>query len=201
MAPETIALGSIVCVIAAGTIIYLFRRFKQNVELYPSSPPYKKSFRPPLKEDVSLKQKKSSNDQKSIDFNDIINAIEQAFHPKSVIDEKTSETELITFLASRFPNKIIRRGHTSKGDKVDIVVDGTHALELVVVSNEGKLISLLDHILKSRQDFGEVGVILIDVDTVPLNQIETYIQEYETINVKTIVKKSTYQKNKENKDS
>ena len=100
----------------------------------------------------------------------------------------------MNFLNDRFPTHAESHGHTSKGKPIDIVIDGTYAIELIIVDNEGKLVSLMDHVLKFKEDFGIVVVILLDTGEVPFFIIEKYIREFEKIGVKTIVKKVSYLK-------
>jgi hypothetical protein len=139
--------------------------------------------------DFESVEKQSSVPQIENDFDTILRSIEEGFNPGPVKDEEDSENQLIRFLNTRFSNTSLTRGHTSIGEKVDIVIDGTYCIELAFVSNEARLISLMDQILKIKQDFGEVAVILLDVNIVPAYTIEKYVDSYKKAGAKVIIKK------------
>jgi hypothetical protein len=148
---------------------------------------------------VESLEKHSSAPQAENDFDTILRSIEEGFNPGPVKDEEDSENQLIRFLNTRFSNKTLTRGHTSLGEKVDIVIDGTYCIELAFVSSEGRLISLMDQILKIKQDFGEVAVILLDVNIVPAYTIEKYVESYKKAGAKVIVKKCNIKKDGQEK--
>lgn len=131
----------------------------------------------------------SSPENRKNDFDEIVQSIKDNFHPVDVKNEEDGEIQLIQFLHKKFPNKIFRHGHTSRGIKIDFVIEGTYALELITVDNEGKLISLMDQMLKSKQDFYNVAVILVDKGKVSFSIITEYIAEFEKIGIKTVLKK------------
>lgn len=133
------------------------------------------------------------------DFDTILGSIEQGFNPSIVKTEEEYENQLIGFLNTRFPNKALTGGHTALGEKVDIVIDGTYCIELAVVNNEGRLVSLMDQILKYKRDFGEVAVILLDLNEVPAYTIEKYIDAYKQAGAKVIVKKCNIEKDGQEK--
>ena len=122
------------------------------------------------------------------DFNDIIETIENDFYPNMGVDESDYEKQLLLFLAKKFPNQVKIQGHTTDGKKIDIVIDGTYAIELITVESEGKLVSVIDQITKSKEDFPHFLLILVDVGKVHYSKIEDYIKEYQRIGVKTISK-------------
>jgi ABC-type cobalt transport system substrate-binding protein len=132
------------------------------------------------------------------DFGTILGSIEQGFNPGTVKNEEDAENKLIGFLNTRFPNKSVTGGHTSTGKKVDIVIDGTYCIELVVVDNEGRLVSLMDQILKYKRDFGEVLAIIL-FDDVPTYTIEKYVDSYRKAGAKVIVKKCNIEKDSQEK--
>lgn len=139
-------------------------------------------------------EQQSSAPKVEYDFDTILGSIEEGFNPGIVKNEEESENQLIQFLDTRFPNKSLTGGHTSTGKKVDIVIDGTYCIELAVVNNEGRLVSLMDQILKYKRDFGEVAVILLDLNEVPAYTIEKYIDAYKQAGAKVIVKKCNIEK-------
>jgi hypothetical protein len=123
------------------------------------------------------------------EFDLIVQSIDKNFSPIVEKDEEDCENQLINYLNSRFPNNVQKRGHTTEGRRIDIVIDGTYALELIIVSNEGKLVSLMDQVLKSKKEFSEVAVILLDIGKVTSDRIEEYINDFKAEGVKTIIKK------------
>ena len=137
----------------------------------------------------SDKKNTASAEDKKSEFDAIVQSIMKGFHPDSIKDEEDCEKQLIQFLNKKFPNKILRRGHTSQGVKIDLVIEGSYALELIIVDNEGRLISLMDQMLKSKQDFGKVAAILVDINKIPNPKIREYIAEFEKKGIKIILKK------------
>ena len=133
----------------------------------------------------------SLSENRKNDFDEIVQSIKDNFHPVDVKHEEDGEIQLIQFLNKEFPNEIFRHGHTSRGIKIDLVIEGTYALELITVDNEGKLISLMDQMLKSKQDFYNVAVILVDTGKVSFSIIAEYAAEFEKIGIKTVIKKVT----------
>lgn len=127
-------------------------------------------------------------DEKS-EFDTIVQSIEGKFKLKPVENEEDAEKQLMTFLNTKFPDKVQRPGHTSEGRKIDIVIDGTYAIELALVSNEGRLVALMDQIIRSKKDFGEIAIILVDMGKVPSITIDNYVRDYKQLGVKAIVKK------------
>jgi len=123
------------------------------------------------------------------DFDIIIQKIKEGFNPEYAENEEAYEKKLINFLNLRFPNKIFRPGHTASGLRIDIVIDGTYALELITVNNEGSLLSLMNQIRDSKKDYHQMAVILIDLGKIPSEKIQEYANVYESLEVKTIIKK------------
>lgn len=121
-------------------------------------------------------------------FETIVSVIREGFQPQHVTNEAEAENELFHFLHSRFPNKIHARGHTSTGTRIDVVIDGTYAIELIAVNDEARLVSCLHQMLASKEDFPNLAVIIITSDTVPAEKLNTYIEAYAKVGVKTIVK-------------
>jgi len=144
-------------------------------------------------------EQQSSAPKVEYDFDAILGSIEGGFNPSIVKTEEGYENQLIEFLNTRFPNKTLTGGHTSLGEKVDMVIDGTYCIELAVVNNEGRLVSLMDQILKYKMDFGEVAVILLDPNEVPAYTIEKYIDAYKQAGAKVIVKKCNIEKDGQEK--
>ena len=144
-------------------------------------------------------EQQSSAPKVEYDFDTILGSIEGGFNLGIVKNEEESENQLIQFLNTRFPNKALTGGHTTLGEKVDIVIDGTYCIELAIVNNEGRLVSLMDQILKYKRDFGEVAVILLDFNEVPAYTIEKYIDAYKQAGAKVIVKKCNIEKDGQEK--
>jgi hypothetical protein len=122
------------------------------------------------------------------EFDNIVKIIEAGFNPKNVSSEEEAEKELIHFLNSRFPNKTLGQGHTSTGLRIDIVIEGTYAIELVTLETESRLVLLLEQIVKSREEFIKIAVVLVNLGNIPIETIENYKREYEKLGVKTVVK-------------
>ena len=136
------------------------------------------------------KKRKVSTEKIKNEFNVIIQSIIKGFHPDFIKDEEDCENQLLKFLKKRYPNKIFSHGHTSRGLKIDLVMEGTYAIELITLDNEGKLLSLIDKMLKSKQDFEKIAVILVDINKIPTSKIKEYILEFEQIGIKPILKKA-----------
>jgi hypothetical protein len=122
-------------------------------------------------------------------FETIIRTIEAEFQLSDISTENEAEKALLYFLNSRFPNLIIARGHTSTGVRIDLVMDGTYAIELVTVDDESRLISLTHQILKAKDDFLDILVILVDMNKVSPDIIQNYLLVLNKQNIRYIVKK------------
>jgi len=166
------------------------------VMVYLFSRAHKESFISQKSDEIEghIKSEDISHFKLGEDVERILWSIKNHFNPKVVSNEAEAEKQLMNFLDSRFPTHAKSRGHTSKGKPIDIVIDGTYAIELIVVDNEGKLVLLMDHVLKFKEDFGIVVVVLLDTDEVPVFIIEKYVKQFENMGVKTIVKKVSYLK-------
>lgn len=148
------------------------------------------------KDNIDLqRQTRTINDLDNLEggqntFDKIIQLLREEFQPTAITSEDDCETQLIHFLSSRFPSIVQSKGHTVHGRKIDLVIEGVYALELILVTNEGKLLSLMEQIGDSKQEFSKMAVILVDVNEVPSDKIQQYSQEYENLGVMTIVKKA-----------
>lgn len=143
-------------------------------------------------------EKKDSSPKIKNDFDTILGSIGIGFNPLQIKDEEDAENQLVVFLDSRFPDKSLTGGHTSTGKKVDIVIDGTYSIELALVNNEARLVSLMEQILRYKMDFGQVAVILLDSGEVPAYTMEKYVDSYKKAGAKVIIKKiSVAKKDKE----
>lgn len=123
-------------------------------------------------------------------FDEIIGRIDGGFQPKNVTGENDAEKQLMQFLIQRYPNIVMVPGHTGAGTRIDIVIEGTYAIELVTADSESRLVTLLHQIMDSKGDFIRIAVIIVDLGKLPVEQIQSYVSEYQKLNVKTIVKKS-----------
>lgn len=149
--------------------------------------------------DFELAEKKNSIPESENDFDTVLGSIGVGFNPDQVKDEEDAENQLLIFLDARFPNKSLTGGHTSTGKKVDIVIDGTYCIELAIVNNEARLVSIMEQILKYKMDFGEVAVILLDSGEVPAYTIEKYVDSYKNAGAKVIIKKISIDENDKEK--
>ena len=146
------------------------------------------SIKPDNHKNIQDLESDKSENKRSDNFEDIIRTIKEGFHPVDVNNEEECEKQLIHFLETRFPKNIIRRGHSPEGRRIDIVITGIFALELIIVENEGKLIFLLNHVLKIKDNFSKVAVVLIDVGKISTNTISNYVKEFEQSGINTIIK-------------
>jgi len=48
----------------------------------------------------------------------------------------------------------------------------------------------MDQMLKSKQGFGKVAAILVDINKIPVSKIKEYVTELEKIGIITILKKA-----------
>ena len=135
-------------------------------------------------------------------FDRIISLINNKFHPTSFRNDEECERLLISFLIENLPNNIITHGHTAEGNKLDIVIDGTYALELVVADSEQKLFYLMDLSLKSKKDFDKTASIIIDTGKIDSDKIQEFTNEMKKNGIKTIVIKLNlgFRKKIENRD-
>jgi len=145
----------------------------------------------------SVKDSSISENKMKTDFEVVLQSIDSSFNPTYVKNEDDLEQQFLNFLNRRFPERIQRQGHTSSGRKVDVVIDGTYSIELIVVNNEAELAFLMTQINRSKTDFGEVAVILYDIGKVPSSKIEEYVRRYEEIGAKVLIKKGQILENKE----
>lgn len=124
------------------------------------------------------------------EFHNMVQVITDEFHPQNIKNEEESKNQLVRFLDMRFPHHdIVRKGHDSLGEYVDIVIDGTYVFDVCIVSNEGKLIYVLDQLLSAKKDFCDIAVLFIDTGDVPTYTLKKYMDEFETAGIKTVVKK------------
>jgi len=123
-------------------------------------------------------------------FETIVSIIKEGFEPQNVTNESEAEKELMQFLNSRFPDVVFRSGHTATGVKIDIVIEGTYAIELVTAVDESRLGTLAHQITQAKDDFSKMAVVvIIDLNKIPSEKLQNYVNEYEKLNVKTIVKR------------
>ena len=123
-------------------------------------------------------------------FDEMVGIIDAGFEPFDVMNEKDAERQLMQFLNQRFPNVTMVPGHTSTGTRIDIVIEGTYAIELVTADNESRLVTLMHQIMESKWDFVRIAVIIVDLGKIPTEQIQGYVNEYQKLDIKTIVKQS-----------
>jgi hypothetical protein len=122
-------------------------------------------------------------------FEQIVSAIETRFFPRRCNTEKEYEKQLISFLGKKFPNRVIRPGHTHQGIEIDFAIDGTYAIELIKVENQGQLAILMDQMVKSQIDFDRTAVVLIDTGMIDTSIIEEYTKSYKKMRINAVIKK------------
>ena len=122
-------------------------------------------------------------------FLTMLQTIEGEFDPRVIRDKDDFKNQLILFLNAKFTNEIQGQGHTSIGGDVDIVIDGTFAIKLKIIKNEGGLIFLVDQLMEYQRDFNDSAAILLDIGELTTNKIHEYIEEYKELELKIILKK------------
>lgn len=174
----------ILFIVLAIVTIYSRRKEKTNIRPNQTFEQYQEDY---VFNDTSYKTDYISDKNVSNTFEQIISLIKNNFHPTSFKNDEDCEKILISFLTEKLPNNIIAQGHTAKGDKLDIVIDGTYALELIVADNEEKLLCLMDLSLKSKEYFDKIAVVIVDVKKIPSSKIQEFAVEFEKIGIKTII--------------
>jgi len=173
--------------------------YEPNYEL-PEEPIYEQQFPQGLTlSDAArseLKPKPTKNE-----FLAMLDSIEKDFDPRILQDKDDFKRQMIKFLHVNFTNEIQEHGHTSIGGEVDIVIDGTYALKLKIIKNEGGLIFLVDQIMEYQRDFHDCAVILADVGELTVNKIKEYLSEYKELGVKAILKKAWIKQSEEEKEA
>jgi hypothetical protein len=122
------------------------------------------------------------------EFLNFVKIIDEGFFPKNVKNETDAEKELVDFLNCSFPGMVIYPGHTSKGSRIDIVIYGTYAVEVVLVDGESRLITFMHQIIDVKEDFSDTLAILIDVGKVSSELVQKYASSCEKIEIATIIK-------------
>jgi len=131
------------------------------------------------------------------EFDLILETIEKKFDPRIVTSEDDFKNRLIQFLNSKFQNEVKGQGHTSIGGDVDVVIDGTYAIKIKILKNEGAMIFLVDLMMEYKHDFNDCAAILVDIGEITNNKIEEYINEYNELGLKTILKRAWIKNSKE----
>lgn len=147
----------------------------------------------PIRESVQEQPLTSEHDattpgvERSSEFDAILNTIKNYFEPEDVRDENDFEKQLTQFLKIKYPNRVKRQVETPKG-KIDLVIDEKYAIELKIADGKGKLRDLVGQVHSYKKVFNSnVAVILLDVGMMPHSEIKEYIDDYEGLNVKTLV--------------
>ena len=130
-------------------------------------------------------------------FEGIISIIKNRFEPTSFENDEDCEKQLINFLTANLPSNVITRGHTTTGERIDIVIDGTYALELIIANNEEKLLYLMNLTMQSKKDFDNTAAVIIDIGAIPAEKIQEFSSEIKKIGIKTIVIQANYEPKEE----
>ena len=123
---------------------------------------------------------------RAIGFDEILDFI-KGFKPEPFADEKDLQNQLKVLLFHKFPNRIIREGHTQSGGKIDFVIDIKYGIEVKPIWDKNTLINLLGQISIYKETYQEIAIILCDINNVPQSDIENFISRYRNQGVKTIV--------------
>ena len=130
-------------------------------------------------------------------FEGIISIIKNRFEPTSFENDEDCEKQLINFLTANLPSNVITRGHTTTGERIVIVIDGTYALELIIANNEEKLLYLMNLTMQSKKDFDNTAAVIIDIGAIPAEKIQEFSSEIKKIGIKTIVIQANYEPKEE----
>jgi len=120
-------------------------------------------------------------------FGGIISLIKNRFEPTSFENDEDCEKQLISFLTTNLPNNVITRGHTTTGERIDIVIDGTYALELIIANSEEKLLYLMNLSMQSKKDFDNTAAVIIDIGVMPFSKLQEFADEIKKIGIETII--------------
>ena len=121
-------------------------------------------------------------------FDEICSLIKNRFQPNEAGSEKDYEDQLIQFLNKIVPNIAIQQGHTRKGIKIDFVVEGTIAIELILVNNEGKLVNAMTQMSQSKEDFDRLLIVLVKTGLVSISTIDDYVKQFDEMGIVVILK-------------
>ena len=150
----------------------------------------------PIPTDIQHFEKQPETVKTGNEFDSVLIAIEDKFDPRIVKNEEDFKNRLVQFLNTNFPNEVTGEGHTSVGGGVDIVIDGTYALKIKVLTSEGAMIFLVDMMMEYKHDFHDSAAILLDIGEITSNKIEEYIKEYDSLGIKTILKRAWFKDEK-----
>lgn len=112
--------------------------------------------------------------------------IQQNFEPETTRDEAEFETQLTIWLKHRFPGQVERQVGNIQG-RVDLVLFGKFAIELKIAQDTQRLRNLIGQIHAYKKVWPNVGVILLDVGMMPLEEIGEFVKDYRDLGVPSIV--------------
>jgi len=121
------------------------------------------------------------------EFDSILETIDEQFEPEDVRDENDFEKQLTQFLKIKYPNRVKRQVDTPKG-KIDILIDEKYAFELKIADNKLKLRDLIGQVGSYKKIYNDVSVILLDAQKMNHSEIQEFLDDYNKIGVKTVVK-------------
>lgn len=133
-------------------------------------------------------QSESATEQNGFDL--LLDDIDNNFILQPPRDEKDFENQLYQFLSARRGEKAVStQVGTSKGEKIDIVIDNKYALELKLLTNVNVLRNLIGQVLYYKKSYKDVAVILADIGA---NVSNADIKEFEeTSGAKTVIKRAS----------
>lgn len=158
----------------------ILKEEKPVVSEVPKTEKVEKTHEEPEQKVTTIEVKRQS------EFDSILESIENDFEPEDVRDENDFEKQLTQFLKIKYPDRIKRQVDTPKG-KIDIVIDNRYAIELKIADGKGKLRDLVGQVHSYKKVYNEVAVILLDVGKMSRSEIKEYVDDYENLEVKTII--------------
>ena len=163
-------------------IVYiLLRYFQQRMQQIKKEA---EMYHPPVSPDS---KQQDALDQPT-DFEKMTMMIQDSFRPTAIETEQQAEEQLLSFLNKKLPGRCISKGQTTHGRRIDMVFEGTFGIELVLVTNEGKLVSLLQQIPSLKQKYSRLLLILVDINALSSFTIDDYKQQFEDLGISTIIK-------------
>lgn len=114
------------------------------------------------------------------EFENIKNATKLDFVPEPVTDEEHFKAQLAIFLKARFPDKDIQREIRIKSGFLDILIDGTYAIEAKVPHTNNELRNAEGQIADYKEEFPNLWVVILDVGLLSQTVLHEYQEKYKS---------------------
>lgn len=139
-----------------------------------------------LQNDIDNKNLKSTDSE----FQQIIQEITNLFIPQKITNEEHLQSQITIFLQARYPEKIVEREiQTSKGDKLDIVIDKKYVLEVKVPHDKTALRNLSAQLEEYQEEYSNICAVIFNDENLYLSEtIREYATKYhEKFDIPTII--------------